>query len=366
MRRPGLSNAPKNKSKLRVSFGPGQTGDDGDLGGDGVSGVNASKGANLMKQSAANNRSKRSWSPFVSLEQGALRSGLDDDRPSYSKDYLTELRNSTPSTPRDLSSHTSEDDESSKAVDVISKFGTITEDANKSAIPTEAEIREKKERRARLAKEQDFVSLDDNNGDSRYMQLSTRKGSKETRLVRDDEDLAEGFDDYVEDSGRVALGKKARAAQQKKQREEIRDTIADAENTSDEDDSEAERNLAYESAQARNAMDGLGLGIQQDETQTRAPTIITPIPRLSSVLIRIRSNISNLEYTRAKLSRQMADLQQEKAGIAVREIEIQRLLKEAGQKYEQLHADSKVDSRGVDAARSHVQTQRGLETMGNT
>src|SRR5256886_8117286 len=40
-------------------------------------------------------------------------SATSEDRPSYSKDYLNELRNSTPSTPKDLSSYNSsiEDDE---------------------------------------------------------------------------------------------------------------------------------------------------------------------------------------------------------------------------------------------------------------
>ncbi len=323
------------------------------------------KRASWVKQAAGNNLLKRSWSPSRSLEQAAPRSGQDEERPTYSKDYLNELRNSTPSTPRDLPLYTSEEDELSKAVDIVSKFGTLNEDETKSAIPTEAEIREKKERRARIAEEQDFISLDDDS-DGRYMQLSTRKGPKETRLVRDDEDLAEGFDNYVEDSGRVALGKKAKAMRQRKERDAVRDMIADAENISDEDDSEAERNLAYETTQTRNAMDGLGLGDERKDSRTRAPTIITPIPRLSSVLARLRSNIGNLEYKRAQLSKQMADLQQEKAEIAVREIEIQRLLTEAGGKYEQLRAESKADGTGSREVVSQAKAERGLESMGNT
>jgi Nineteen complex-related protein 2 len=324
------------------------------------------KRSNLAKQVAGTNLLQRSWSPARSAEQGPARSGQDDNRPTYSKDYLKELRNSTPSTPRDLSSYTSEDDDdSSKAIDVASKFGLVVEDLSKSAIPTEAEIREKKERRARLAKEQDFISLDDE-GDGRYMQLSRRKEPKETRLVRDDEDIAEGFDDYVEDPGHVALGRKAKATQQKKEREAMREMIADAENPSEEDDSEAERNLAYETAQTRNAMDGLGLGEDRRSDQQRAPTVITPIPRLSTVLERLRSNISSLEYTRARLSKQMADLQQEKAEIAVREVEIQRLLREAGEKYEHLRAESEMDGKPIDASRLQGQQERGLENMGNT
>lgn len=323
------------------------------------------KKATLVKQDANNHLLKRSWSPSASLEQSLPRSGHDDGRPTYSKDYLNELRNSTPSTPKDLSAHTSEDDQSSKAVDILSKFGANDEEASSSAIPTEAEIREKKERRARLAKEQDFISLDEDQGAS-SLQLSTRKEHKETRLVRDDEDLAEGFDDYVEDPGRVALGKKAKAAQQRREREAMRNMITDAQNISEEEDSEAERILAYEASQTRNAMDGLGPRGEENDRQSLAPTIITPIPRLSSVLERLRSNISNLEHTRANLSKQMADLQREKAEIAVREVEIQRLLTEAGDRYKQLREESKADGAGTAAASSQVKAERGLESMGNT
>lgn len=363
VRRPGPSNAPKNKSKLRVSFGPGQT--DTDATDEGITEVKPLKKATLVKQDANNHLLKRSWSPSASLEQSLPRSGHDDGRPTYSKDYLNELRNSTPSTPKDLSAHTSEDDQSSKAVDILSKFGANDEEASSSAIPTEAEIREKKERRARLAKEQDFISLDEDQGAS-SLQLSTRKEHKETRLVRDDEDLAEGFDDYVEDPGRVGLGKKAKAAQQRREREAMRNMITDAQNISEEEDSEAERILAYEASQTRNAMDGLGPRGEENDRQSLAPTIITPIPRLSSVLERLRSNISNLEHTRANLSKQMADLQREKAEIAVREVEIQRLLTEAGDRYKQLREESKADGAGTAAASSQVKAERGLESMGNT
>lgn len=356
---------PKHKSRLRVSFDPGQATAE-DERAEGRSGqFKTTKQIDLVKRAAGSSLLSRSWSPSTHLEQTVSRNIHEDDRPTYNKDYLNELRNSTPSTPKDLSSHTSEDDESSRTVDILSKFGTIHEDGNVSAIPTEAEIREKKERRARLAKEQDFISLEDD-GDGRYMQLSTRKEPRETRLVREDEDLAEGFDDYVEDSGRVALGKKAKIAQNKKELESMRDMIADAENISEQDDSEAERNLAYEAAQTRNAMDGLGLGSEKDNSQIHAPPLITPIPRLGSVLERLRANISNLEYTRARLSKQMADLQQEKAEIAVREVEIQRLVSEAGEKYEQLRSESKADGTGNDAASTQIKVERGLESMGHT
>ena len=99
-----------------------------------------------------------------------------------------------------------------------------------SAIPTDAEIREKKERRARLAKEQDFISLDNDGGntviedvddelnDEKILLPYAQRASsskEETRLVRDNEDIAEGFDELVSD-GRVALGKKVEREQKQR------------------------------------------------------------------------------------------------------------------------------------------------------
>lgn len=285
----------------------------------------------------------------------------DEDRPIYSKDYLDQLRNSTPSTPRDLPSYASEDDETAKAVDIVSKFGVV--DGSEKAIPSHAEIQEKKERRARLAKEQDFISLD-NDDDGRCMQLAPHKKSEETRLVRDDEDIAEGFDDYVEDPGHVTLGKKANAMQQRKFRDEMRDLIDDAEADSDEDESEVERNDAYESAQTRRAMDGLRLKEESNEVIRRVPTVITPIPRLSTVLERLRAKVATLEQDRDQCSRRMSDLQQERAEIAAREVDIQRLLQEAGEKYQLAQDNLKRNGMELEGDKNQARTERGLDTVG--
>ena len=82
-----------------------------------------------------------------------------------------------------------------------------------SHILTEAEIRERKERRVRLAGESkaaDFISLDDSdNSENEYLQsnrvtvrIDTDKPRKsESRLIAEDEDLGEGYDEFVSDGG---------------------------------------------------------------------------------------------------------------------------------------------------------------------
>ena len=350
-----------------MSFGPGQDGGEDTAkstrsvvaGGDTASG--------LLRSATQKSSLKHSLNAPSPLENLALRAGRDEDRPSYSKDYLSELRNSTPTTPQTLSAETSDNEAS------LGELVTAPEETSRqvarpinlsgaAVIPTDAEIREKKERRARLAKEQEYISLDDGD-DENQMSLLPRKTVPATRNVRDDEDFAEGFDEYVEDGG-IALGKKAEATQRKKARAEMKGMIEAAVESSDEDDSEAERNRAYDEAQTRAGMDGL---VRQDADSSRArvPTTITPIPRLPAVIERLRGLLREKEAKKAMLSKQMEALQKEKAEIAVREVEIQSLITETGKKYEQLQIESGLSQEAAAHANGDPIRGRGLEDIGN-
>ncbi|KAK5200561.1 hypothetical protein LTR16_005713, partial [Cryomyces antarcticus] len=254
--RPKLGNKPKKSSALRMSFGPTAASTDDD---DSTE-IFKPRKSNLSRLAAERNAAKRL--PSDRLPIRIIES--DDERPTYSEDYLSELKNSTPSTPKaskTSSAHTS--DGEAAALDVAAKFGAGYSnyiDAS-SAIPTEAEIREKKERRRRLAKEQgaeDFVGLDDRvegsdgsdngRGDLILEAREVREKGKyaETRLVREDEDILEDFDDFVED-GKISLGKKAEREQAKKRKQEMADMINDAEggdSDASSNDSEAARKEA--------------------------------------------------------------------------------------------------------------------------
>ncbi|KAL2002008.1 hypothetical protein VTN02DRAFT_862 [Thermoascus thermophilus] len=363
------SSKPKQKSKLRLSFGPGETSmaEDGDEDSPVVMPKRPGLGRRVLEKSAF----QRSLTPSRMSEHLPIRVGQDQDRPSYSEDYLKELRDSTPSTPKYTSSEQAQDKEGEQnAVDVAAKFGEVMEmPSGQIVIPSEAEIREKKARRARLAKEQrqeqDFISLDDDAGDDEdddEWSLATRKEKPETRLVRDDEDFAEGFDEYVED-GRVALGRKAEREQERRQREEMRDLIEEAENTSDEDDSDAERRAAYEAAQTRAAM-----GLEHtDPSRPKTPPKITSLPRLASSLERLRTTLAMMEQSKAQLVNRMEDLRKEKAEIAVREVRIQTLIKEAGENYERLRAEAGLAPNAeAGLPGDEVKNHRGLESIGTT
>ncbi|MCJ1482111.1 hypothetical protein MMC06_002273 [Schaereria dolodes] len=379
------SSRSKKRSSLRLSFGPGET-PTNDENGAGTE-VFTPKKSNLSRQAIEKNALRKS---LASLSSDHLPIRQTSERPSYSKDHLNELKSSTPSTPKNIQSVSSAEDEPSQALDIASKFGSDPFLPTLSTIPTSAEIEEKKARRAHLAQQNDFISLsstsaaaDDDDNDT-SISLLPRKAPPPSRLVRDDEDFAEGFDSFVDDGGGISLGRKAEREQKRKHKAEIRDLINEAEgggagssNDDSADDSEAERNAEYEAAQTRKGMDGLlhkgddGYNSPSSSRRPKTPPKITPLPSLDACLERLQAALSQMEDAKTQKVRRREELEREKADIAQREGEIQRLLSEAGENYERLRAEAVAD-RGLESAGNGVldfssgAAGRGLETLGNT
>ncbi|KAK8113494.1 nineteen complex-related protein 2 domain-containing protein [Apiospora sp. TS-2023a] len=295
---------------------------------------------------------KNSRLPLRSME-------TDEDRPRYSKEYLSELQSSTPNTPANLSNFKGtgtddgDEDDVEMSLDPSELEGATVVDTTmatagdfptqpQTAVLTDAEILEKKARRLRLAAQakaggDDFISLSDDErgtGDS-YLAVLSRKPAestistkKEKRLVADD-NLDDDDSFFVEDGG-LSLGKKAERAARRKKRSDMAAMIASAEGVEDEDtsdDSEAERRAAYEVAQTRAGMDGLADEREQqrrrlgfDRAAIQVPPKITPLPDLS---VLVEEPIST-------------PLRTEREGIENREPEVQKLLNDAGERYKSL------------------------------
>ncbi|OAP60081.1 hypothetical protein AYL99_05083 [Fonsecaea erecta] len=422
VRRP-THNAPRTKSKLRVSFNPGE--EDGSGTGEGSITTGATPQSKSATRLGLSSAAQDILSRREHEDSRDGEGGQNHDRPKYNKAYLDELRNSTPSTPRDLSSRDSPsldliEPSTNLELDLESKFGkSAALSATRSPhIPSAAEIREKKERRARLAKEQaaekseDFIALDDYDSDGEFkprrMQVSSYLApprEKDTRLVREDEDIAEGFDDFVEDGGRVTLSKKGLREQSRREKEAIRHLIDAAEGASpdnhsvddgggggsaSDDDSDYERRHEYELAQTHHGMDGLSSHAVHTRhlNRPRQPRETTPIPKLSVGLSRLRDMVSALEYERAKIAKRRADIAREKAEITQSQEHIQRSLEEAGRELERVtreHAEkvNNINNNGgragtlpmdttegqppdsSNAAPSGLVVERGLESFGD-
>ena len=374
----------KRASTSRLSFGPG------DLVGDGDGAENepiSTPKKTLGKRVIENNALRRSGSGATLPTRLAIFDNDDEEQPKYSKEYLQELQSSTPNTPQNLSSLRITDDaddgygaglSNDDAMDLdpseldgalivpsqdLARRSPSTQAltrVNDSAhILTEAEIRVRKERRARLAlepKEGDFISLDDDSDKSETefekslhsnrvtVRFDSNKPRRsESRLIAEDEDLGEGYDEFVGD-GDLALGRKAEREATLRHRKEMAELIQAAEAGSDaeSDDSEAERRAAYEAAQRRAGMDGLHRRGDDDDGEldldggggVNMIPRMKPLPDLDDVLQRMRNLVQGLEDEVNRRRSKIADLEKEKGEILAREVEVQEILNQAGQKYQ--------------------------------
>ncbi|KAI1374254.1 nineteen complex-related protein 2-domain-containing protein [Hypoxylon crocopeplum] len=418
--RSGSTKTKKRASSSRLSFGVPReeaTGDEDSM----ILGEEIStpkRGITLAHAAAENIAYKKGIAKNLPLGRLPMRStDTDDDRPRYSKEYLSELQLSTPNTPQDLSKlQPASDDE--MILDPSELEGAVVVDTIVSTTPsksttilTEAQIQEKKSRRARLAQEggtrdtEDFISLSsppsDNDqrshGDSYLSVLSQRQDhkSKATRLVAEDEDLGEGFDSFVDD-GALSLGRKAEREARRKRRAEMASLITVAEGGGDShddesDDSEAERRAAYEAAQTRAGMDGLAAERRRqqrvgDALQHVVMPKITPLPDFSVLVAEFAARVRRKEDAAARLRARIEELRVEREGIRQREPEVQRLLNEAGERYRALMVGGGAPGSGNGAGASTMEDsvaaakslldqariggdtpgQRGLESLGTT
>ncbi|KAI0008128.1 nineteen complex-related protein 2-domain-containing protein [Xylariaceae sp. FL0662B] len=409
-------NNKKRGSSSRLSFGPSESSADDDaiiLGNE----VFTPKKPTLAHAATENSAYKKGIAKNLSLHRLPMRSAdADDDRPRYSKEYLSELQSSTPNTPS--RPQAASDDE--MALDPSELEGALIVDTapppapSHTAVLTESEIQEKKERRARLAQQQqqhgardseDFISLSDDErrpGDSYLTVLSRKPKSEGTRLVAEDEDLGEGFDEFVEDGG-LSLGRKAEREARRKQRAEMASLITAAEGGSaseESDDSEAERRAAYEAAQTRAGLDGLADEREQQRRRlegigvVQAPPRITLLPDLSVLVEEFKARMRRKEEEMARMKARIEELRAEREAVLKREPEVQRLLNEAGERYRALMMPGAETAAGehpngngregttgtesnVEAAKSLLGQvrgsgadtpggQRGLESLGTT
>ncbi|KZM18553.1 uncharacterized protein EKO05_0002392 [Ascochyta rabiei] len=384
VKRPALGKGKgKKRSSLRISFGPAESdANEGDESSE--AGVATPKKSNLGRIALEKSAQLRARSPLV---QGAAVSE-DEGRPSYSQEHMAELRSSTPTTPRDLKPSAEEEAES-RALDIASKFGpiaTLPVDLPvdlPSAIPSAAEIEEKKARRKRLAQEEQAYEDDaerpwasDDAGSDDFRQhrndISVRPKQKyaETRLVHDDEDLAEGFDDFVED-GRIALGRKSEREAQRKRRADMAALIHDAEGSgSGSSDSDDERNTAFAAAQARAGRYGHRVDDGYDDYDdhpdgTKTPPRITPLPDLDDVLQRLHADSAAMQQRRHLILRKLEELKADRVRIEERKTFLQEQLQKTGDEYEKARVESGLPALPASGDRKLI-TERGLESLGTT
>lgn len=332
------------------------------------------KRAGLSRVAIQRNASKRSSLLASQLPRRSPGEEDDDDRPKYSADALLELRDSTPATPKEFG--TVEDVAvGTQALDLSAKFGASLArydhlSGQSSAIPSATEIAEKKARRARLAREEaaEYISLDpddpnlddddDEDLDENVMRnergqlvlkpKEDKYGLSESRLVHEDEDIMENFDEFTED-GKISLGKKAEAEAARKRKQDMAAQIAEAEGASDaedSDDSERARTDAFVANQTRHGIYNNphstttpAAALDLTAHRPKTPPIITPLPTVTIVAQRLEAQLASMQAARTQKLQEMRRLQREKIDLAEQEVRIQQALKETAEKFSHLRKE---------------------------
>jgi hypothetical protein len=221
--------------------------------------------------------------------------------------------------------------------------------------------------------DEDRAWASDDQGEDEFRQhrnaISLRPKEKyaETRLVHDDEDIAEGFNDFVED-GKISVGRKSEREAKRRRRAEMAELINNAEGGSGDDgsdDSDEERNTAFAAAQARAGR--YGQKIEDEEDGTKTPPRITPLLDLDEVLEGLTIDIQTRKQRKDMILQKLADLTDDKVRIEERKQYLQEQLQKTGEEYEKLRQESglpALPASGLD--RGRLITERGLDSMGTT
>ena len=278
----------------------------------------------------------------ATLDPGASSPGSSSQ--SYNKDYLKELRTSTPSTPHafrtgSITPSSSNDDPR----DVHGEYRSLTE-----TIPNELLIKAIKEKRARgttFADDEDgFISLGgDVNGDNANDDDDDEEDEELRKVYINKnvlEDGLEGVREYMEEEN-LLFDKGAESARQRKHRADIREAIDEAELAKDEDSEDSEE-LEWELHQtSKGTYAKQAPSAAEDQTTLNkrlypAPTHFPPLPTLTTVLERLQHKLTEMRAQKSVLGTQIADIAQQKADIASREVAVNENLEKASRAYERL------------------------------
>ncbi|KAF9496528.1 GCFC-domain-containing protein [Pleurotus eryngii] len=306
------------KPKSRLSFGAADEGKEGD------GEVFQVKKSSLSQKLILG----RNSAPSSTLAQtSSLSRG-----PVYDSAYLSELKASTPSTRPRLA-----DDDGDASMDVdetsISNVQTVDIFESETTIPAEATIKNAKEKRERLRGAgvgDDFISL------SVTRSVEDQGPHPESRLVREEDELGEGDDEFAEYTSaqeRIALGKKSRKVEASKRRDAMKEMIADAEEEDDETMEWEQEQLRRGGNQAQEAssppVKRVYVATTSKWTSRRMFPTVTPIPSLGPALSRLAASLSQLTVSHASNTSSLNAIAKERSEVDEREIELRDMVDKA-------------------------------------
>ncbi|KIK69685.1 hypothetical protein GYMLUDRAFT_150994 [Collybiopsis luxurians FD-317 M1] len=315
----------KSRPKSRLSFGAE---DDEELGGEAFE---------IKKSRLSRNLSLKKHPANIpdNLDQATISPNRQSG-PTYDEAYLNELKRSTPSA-RAPPPPTSDPYDADMSMDVSMDLGDVGDistvdvvDITETFIHTESTIKQAKERRERLRKTGVSSSED-------YISLSVTRRSEdqgphpESRLVREEDELGEGDDEYAEYTSaqeRIALGKKSRKVEASKRREMMQEMISEAQ---DEESAEWEQEQLRRGGSRKSDSSSSKGKAKQIYMPAPIPPA-TPLPTLGPALARLTQQLAQLTTSHASNTASLNTLAQEREQVDAREKELRELVQKAEEK----------------------------------
>lgn len=359
-----------NRSKLNMSFGPDRsdafddTQNDENMEGPSsavIRGTNNGRAATSKFKRAPGLAGARLASSSITtsadrnLSSSMSQASLSSAGPSYSKEDLAQLVAANTAAPSSSTINGASSNSNGYDSLTMSKFGRYSTDPNpdssviaETLLPSESAIASAKARRetARksgvdgLAGNSDFVSLE-------VGHLSTNS-KRESRLVREEDEIGEGEDDHAAYTGaeeRVPLGRKGRQALEAQRRAELRGLIDGDADDADENGSGLlggapdEEEQEWELAQIRR-----GAAAQQQRSHTadahapyRAAAIPEPLPALpslSSTAARLQAALADARLAKSDSDALLAQAERERMALDAQEAELRAEVDRVSSKYE--------------------------------
>ena len=332
------------RSKLSLSFAPSgaEAGDEEDEDANSSSVVRGNGSSRKLKRapgfapSADRNLSQ-------SMSQASLSSSLaHSSAPSYSKDDLAQLMAAN----APASSAVAPSNGSSKYDSLtMSKFGhrppEADDEAAETLLPTESAIASAKARRE-TARKLGVDNMASNSADFISLEVGMPTSKRESRLVREEDEIGEGEDDHAQYTGadeRVPLGKKGRQALEKRRKDELRglidDVMGEEEDVlgADEDDEEARE---WEMAQIRRGAQRSTREDANEKAPYRAAAIpeVAALPSLLSVSNRLQTALSEARAAKVDSDTLLEQAERERSELDKQEQELRAEVERVNTKYE--------------------------------
>ncbi|KAG6334692.1 hypothetical protein ID866_4391 [Astraeus odoratus] len=254
------------------------------------------------------------------LDQATI-SARTNGGPVYNAAYLSELRASTQSAPLPVHDPDIYDANISMNVeDAVIMSSDVT-------IPSQSSIRAAKEKRERLraiGPDEDYMSLAVTTRNDTY-----QGPHPESRLVREEDELGEGDDEYAEYTSaqeRIALTKKSRKLEATKRKDSMQEMINEA-NEEDEESIEWEREQLR-----RGGLDSIAKADAAPVKQVYKPTPIPPstdIPALGAAIQQLAQTLAALKASHVSNTGAATSLAVERDQLDARETELREMIAEA-------------------------------------